>query len=83
MAKLEKNLLDTRSFPDICHALTDREWIELSRKILTRTAVTRQTVLNWKAGKAFPPSPIVRAEIAKIVNRFLQTKTHPQTLFPA
>jgi hypothetical protein len=63
--------------------LTDREWLELSRKIITRTAVTRQTVLNWKAGDTFPPSPIVRAEIAKIVNRVLQIKTHPQTLFPA
>ena len=81
MAKLEKNLLDTRSFPDICRALTDREWIELSRKIMTRAGVTRQTALNWKAGTTYPLSPIVRAEIAKIVNRYLKIKTHPQTLF--
>ena len=81
MAKLEKNLIDTRSFPDICSALTDQEWLELRRKILTRTGVTKQTILNWKSGDTIPPSPIVRNEIVKIVNRHLNIKTIPQTLF--
>lgn len=81
MANIVKNCVDTRTFPAICSTLTDMEWLELKRRLMTQLMKTEQTILNWKNGKTFPTDYSVRKEATSIVNRFLGIKTSHLTLF--
>ena len=81
MANIMKNCIDTRTFPAICSTLTDLQWLELKRLLMTRLVKTEQTVLNWKNGKTYPGDHTVRKEVCSILNRFLNIKTSHLTLF--
>lgn len=81
MANIAKKELDTRTFPEICASLSQVEWLELKRRILTRLMKTEQTCTNWKNGKTYPATLAERKEVSSIVNSFLGTNTNHVTLF--
>ena len=81
MANIMKKNVDTRTFPAICASLTEMEWLELKRQLMTRLIKTEQTILNWKHGKTYPNDHTARLEVSKIVNKFLDIKTSHVTLF--
>ena len=81
MANLVKKELDTRTFPTICSGLSQLQWLELKRRIMTKLMKTEQTVFNWKNGKTYPNNLSERKEVASIVNAYLDIKTNHLTLF--
>lgn len=81
MANLVKKELDTRTFPVICSSLSDVEWLELKRRLLTTLMKTEQTILNWRNGKTYPSNLTERKEVSSIVNKFLNIRTNHVTLF--
>ena len=81
MANIVKKELDTRTFPEICKACTQTEWLEIRNKIFLKLCKTEQTCLNWRRGKTSPPSLIERKAVAEIVNQVLGVRTFHNTLF--
>lgn len=81
MANLVKNQLDTRTFPEICSAISNSEWILIRDRIIEKTEKTEQAVYKWKDGKCIPMSIPERKAIAEIVNRILKIRTSHLTLF--
>lgn len=82
MANIAKKDVDTRTFPEICSAITTDQWLVLRDRVMTRTRCSKQTILNWKSGKTLPASILEREAIAGIVNRVLGINTIHTTLFP-
>lgn len=81
MAKLEKKELDTRSFVEICAALTQHEWATLRTKLLISLQKTDQTLNNWRSGRTYPNGLAERREVANVVSRVLGIRTNHQNLF--
>lgn len=81
MANLAKKDLDTRTFVEICSALSQTEWLDLKYDIMTKLRKTEQTVLNWRNGKTIPATQSERRDISKIVSSALSIRTTPSILF--
>ena len=81
MANLVKKDLDTRTFPEICSAMSQTEWLDLKYEIMTKLRKTEQTVLNWRNGKTIPATQSERRDISKIVSSALSIRTTPSILF--
>lgn len=82
MANIAKKTVDTRSFPQICSAISSAEWLAIRDRIVLATGKTEAAVYYWREGKTIPMSLVERKEVAEIVGRVLKIKTNYRTLFP-
>lgn len=82
MANIAKNLLDTRTFPQICAGMSNAEWLAVRDRIVLQTGKTESAVYYWREGKTVPMSLIERKAVAEIVSRVLGIKTNHRMLFP-
>lgn len=82
MANVAKKSVDTRSFPQICSAISNAEWLAIRDRIVDQTGKTCSAVYYWRDGKTIPTSLVERKTVAEIVGRVLKIKTNYRTLFP-
>lgn len=83
MANIVKKELDPRTFPQICAAITQGEWLAIRDRIILQTEKTDVAVWKWAQGKCVPQSLQERRLISEIVNRVLNIRTTHRTLFPS
>ena len=82
MQSKENNPIDTRSFPEIFNHLTKSQQQDLTIRLYNAKACTvRQTIFKWAHG-TIPGNGAVRDTVAKVVSKFIGTKTPSDTLFP-
>jgi hypothetical protein len=82
MANIAKNLLDTRTFPQICAGLSNAEWLAIRDRVVIQTGKSESAIYYWREGKTIPQSLIERKTVAEIVSRLLGIKTNHRMLFP-
>lgn len=83
MANIVKKDLDSRTFPEICAAITQGEWLAIKDRIVVQTAKTEVAVFKWAKGQCAPQSLAERKIVSEVCNRVLGIKTNHRTLFPA
>lgn len=82
MANLENNSVDTRTFVQICAALTKRQWVELQGELAQKLKRSMQCIYNWKRGVRIPSSASERVKISDHINKKFNIFTRHWTLFP-
>lgn len=82
MANIENNLVDTRTFAEICAGLTKRQWVELQGELAQKVKRSSQTIYNWRGGRVAPGSALERKTVSDHINRKLGITTRHWTLFP-
>ena len=82
MANLENNLVDTRTFAQICASLSKRQWVELQGELAQKLKRSMQCIYNWKRGDRIPGSASERVKISNHLNSKYGITTRHWTLFP-
>jgi hypothetical protein len=80
MQSKEKNLIDTRTFPQIWASLSPVEQMGLNAIIQDKLGVSRKSVYNWAQGNT-KPYIYIRKSLSNVLKQALGIYTSHQTLF--